>query len=144
MQVATTQGAITKTANASTIVEPPGPLQRVVITPSTVNLLAGGTQQFSAQGYDDNQVPIPNIAYTWAVVAGGGTISNTGLFTAGNVGGSFKNTVLVAANQGSTVKVDYASVSITPVPGPLDHVVITPGQANLKAGGTKQFSRAGV
>ena len=99
------------TANASVTVESPGPLQRVVITPSTANLLAGGTQQFSAQGYDDNNVPIPNLIYTWVVVAGGGTISSTGLFTAGSVGGSFKNTVLVAASQGNTVKVDYASVS---------------------------------
>jgi len=140
---ATTQGAITKTANASITVETPGPLKRVVITPSTANLLAGGTQQFSAQGYDDNNVPIPNLTYTWAVVAGGGTISNTGLFTAGSVGGSFPNTVLVATSQGSTVKVNFASVSITPVPGPLDHVVITPGQATLKVGGTKQFSAQG-
>ena len=141
--VATTQGAITRTANASVTIESPGPLQRVVITPSTVNLLGGGTQQFSAQGYDGNRVPIPNLTYTWAVVAGGGTINNTGLFTAGSLGGSFPNTVLVAASQGSTVKVDYASVNITPVPGPLDHVVITPNTVNLKVGSTKQFSAKG-
>ena len=144
VQVATTQDAITfKMANASVTVETPGPLKQVIITPSTVTLLAGGTQQFSAQGQADNHVPIPNLTYTWAVVAGGGTISSTGLFTAGNVPGSFPNTVLVAVNQGSTVKVDFASVSITPVPGPLDHVAITPGSATLKVSGTKQFSAKG-
>ena len=121
----------------------PGPLKRVVVTPSTVTLPAGGTQQFSAQGQDDDHVAIPNLTYIWVVVAGGGTISNTGLFTAGNVPGSFNNTILVATSQGGIVKVGFASVTITPIPGPLHHVVITPSQATLKAGGTKQFSAQG-
>jgi len=47
--------------------ETPGPLKQVVITPSTVTLPVGGTQQFSAQGQADNHVPIPNLTYTWAV-----------------------------------------------------------------------------
>ena len=76
-----------------------------------------GTQQFTAQGRDASNAPIPNLTYFWAVVAGGGTIGNTGLFTADNATGTYTNTVKVIAVQGSIDKTAYASVTITAAPG---------------------------
>jgi len=120
----------------------PGPLHHVVITPTSATMAVGGTQQFTAQGQDANNLPIPNLLYVWALVAGGGTLSNTGLFTAGNITGTYTNTVQVIAVQNGTIKIAYASVTIN-APGPLHHVVITPTSATVKAGGKKQFTAQG-
>ena len=77
-----------------------GNLDHVRIDPANAALVVGGTQQFSAQGYDANNVAIPNLTYTWASIAGGGLISPTGLFTAGTIPGTYTNTVEVIAFQG--------------------------------------------
>jgi len=137
---ATQNGAISQTAYASVTVDPPGVLRRVVITPSTAKLLAGGTQQFTAQGYDAYDAPISDLTFTWVELADCGTISSIGVFTAGNEPGKFSKAVLVVARQGNRAKAAYATVRIT---GSLDHVVIKPSQATLKAGGTKQFRAQG-
>ena len=62
-----------------------GPLDHIIVTPSTATVAIGGTQQFTAQGYDADDNPIPNLPFTWNVVSGGGTINPSGLFTAGLV-----------------------------------------------------------
>jgi hypothetical protein len=119
------------------------PLDHVVISPSSATMAVGGTQQFTAQGQNANNVSIPDLTYFWAVVAGGGTISNTGLFTAGNATGTYANTIQVIAVQGSIIKAAHASVTITGAPGPLDHVVISPSSATMAVGGTRQFTAQG-
>ena len=49
-----------------------------------------GSQQFTAQGYDADDNPIPNLPFTWSVVDGGGTIDSSGLFTAGADAGIYR------------------------------------------------------
>ena len=68
------------------------------------------------------------------VVAGGGAISSTGVFTAGTTAGTFPNTVRAEAN-GLTA---FASVSVTP--GPVLSVVVSPMMATVQANGTQQFT----
>jgi hypothetical protein len=70
-----------------------GPLDHIVVTPASATVALGGAQQFTAQGYDADDNPIPNLPFTWSVVNGGGTIDSNGLFTAGVVAGSYANTV---------------------------------------------------
>lgn len=120
-----------------------GILDHVTVTPLSTTLSAGGTQQFSAQGQDAGNVAIPGLTYTWTVVAGGGTVNATGLFTAGSTAGTYSNTVQVVTTQGAVVKSAFATVTVNAAAGALDHVVITPSRVNLAAAGTQQFSAQG-
>ncbi|MFH1382919.1 MAG: hypothetical protein ABIH70_08525 [Chloroflexota bacterium] len=116
-----------------------GVLDYVVVTPSSASLPAGGTQQFTAQAYDGNNVTISGLTYSWAVVNGGGSINGTGFFTADTVPNTYTNTVEVIVVQDSIVKLALATVTVTAVAGPLDHVVITPSSATVAVGESKQF-----
>ncbi len=82
-------GAISGTASVTIGV---GALASVTITPRPVVLPMAGAQQFTAVGRDagNNVVAITPV---WSVIAGGGTISANGLFTAGGAAGTFINTV---------------------------------------------------
>ena len=92
-----------------------GPLDHIVVTPASATVAAGGSQQFTAQGYDADHYPIPQLTFTWSVVNGGGAINQQGLFTAGSTAGAFANTVVASAGSVS----GYASVEVvTPA---LDH-----------------------
>src|ERR1035437_10822530 len=69
---------------------PAAPLASIVVTPSG-SLAVNTTHQFVAVGKDANG-NVVTITPVWSVVASGGTISSTGLFTAGAVAGTFTNT----------------------------------------------------
>ena len=86
----------------------PGSLANITVTPN-VTLSMSATQQFIATGQDADG-NIVSILPTWSVVAGGGVISNTGLFTAGSVAGTFTQTVR-AISAGVS---GFASVVVTP------------------------------
>src|SRR5687768_7777384 len=68
-----------------------GALASITVTPN-VTMAVTSTQQFTAVGADADNVPVA-ITPVWSVVAGGGTISPTGLFTAGNTPGVYNATV---------------------------------------------------
>lgn len=118
-----------------------GPLDHVVISPTTANITSGHTQQFTAVAQDSNNVTIPDLSFTWAVVAGGGTIDGNGLFTAGSADGTFVNTVNVTATQGGITKSAFATVIVTAQI--LDHVVISPTTADVTVDETEQFTAVG-
>ncbi len=118
----------------------PGPLDHVLITPASASVCVNGTEQFAAQGYDANNVALSDLAFTWNVVAGGGAINETGFFTAGEVAGNFPDTVQAIAAQGDVIKTATASVTVTPAPGTLDHVVVIPADVTIAANGSQQFS----
>jgi len=69
-------------------VSSPGSLSALVITPNPQVLAVNGTQQFTALGTDFSGANV-SITPTWSVVAGGGTISSAGLFTAGTTPGTY-------------------------------------------------------
>ena len=117
----------------------PGPLDNIQLSPLTASVPTGTTQQFTAIARDSDNNLVPGVSFTWNVVAGGGTISNAGLFTAGNTTGNYTNTVQVIAVKGSVTSVTYATVKVIPVK-PLDHVVISPSSTSVPAGATQQFT----
>jgi hypothetical protein len=79
-------------------------LTSLVLSPATVALTAGTTQQFAvAAAWSDGSTSAP--ALTWS--ATGGSISSTGLYTAGSTGGTFH--VVAAAES----RADTSSVSVT-------------------------------
>jgi hypothetical protein len=85
----------------------PGPLDHIVVTPVSARVPTGGRQQFTAQGYDADGVPIAGLPYSWSASAGG-TVDAAGLFTAGLSAGTFTNNV--AASCGTVT--GYASTEV--------------------------------
>jgi hypothetical protein len=110
----------------------PGTLQRIVVSP-TPTLMVGATQQFVAVGEDFEGAAVA-ITPTWAIAAGGGTISATGLFTAGLVPGVYAATV--SASSGGVT----GTATVTVIVGPAATVTVTPNPATLATGGTQQFT----
>ena len=116
-------------------VSAPGTVASITVTPSAT-LSPTGVQQMVAVGLDaDGRVV--GISPTWSVAAGGGTISATGLFTAGNVPGVYANTVV------ATVGTVTGKATITVIAGPLATITVTPNPATLSVLATQQFVAVG-
>jgi hypothetical protein len=131
--VRATVGDISGTAS---ITVTPGALASISIVPNPVTLAVTATQQFVAVGKDAGG-NIVQFTPTWTVVAGGGTIAQTGMFTAGNTAGTFTNTVQVSS-LGLTA---FATVNVTI--GPLASITVTPNPATLIVGAVQQFTATG-
>ena len=109
---------VTITGTAVTAVtESPAPITAatITVTPNPDTLAANATQQFAAVGQDANG-NIVSISPTWAVVANGGSISNTGLFTAGTVAGTFTNTIEARDGSVSGLATVVVTVVVSPPP----------------------------
>jgi hypothetical protein len=91
----------TRSASAAITITPPQPVS-VSVSPSGATVFTGGTQQFTATVNNAT-----NTAVTWT--ATGGTISSSGLFTAGAATGTF--TVTATSVQDST-KSGNASLAV--------------------------------
>lgn len=123
-----------------------GLVSSVKVTPSTTTLLAGSSQLFTAQVFDGSGNQVGVATPQWAVVAGGGTISNEGVFIAGTSARVYTNTIAATVN-GVT---GYASVTVTNIPGltannregagVIDHITLTPLSSSLTAGESQGFS----
>ena len=114
---ATSTADPTKSATASITVQQP---MQVTLFPTAASLQPGQTQQFTA-----------NTAVTWT--ATGGTISTTGLFTAGAAAGSFS---VKATSTADPTKSATASITVQP---PIQ-VTLSPTAATLQPGQTQQFT----
>jgi Ice-binding-like len=108
----------------------------LTVTPTTATLAPGGQQQFTAVAKASNGAVL-NVTPTWSVVAGGGTITQTGLFTAGTTAGTFTNTVSVTCS-GITV---FATVIVTP--GALATITVTPNPGTLPINTTITYTAVG-
>jgi hypothetical protein len=92
----------------------PHTLATITVTPANPTLTAGNTQQFTAVGKDADGNDV-SITPTWSVEAGGGTIDNNGMFTAGSTAGTFTSTVKATSGGVSgtaTVTVTAGSPSV--------------------------------
>ena len=116
---------------------PPPVVTQIVLTPGSVTLAVGATQQFTATAQMSNGTQQP-AAVTYS--ATGGTISGGGLYTAGGNGGSYR---VIATQQGGTLA-DTSAVTITAPPPPPPVVVtrmdVTPATTTVAAGATRQFA----
>jgi len=140
----TTPGTYTNTVQATasgisgtaTVTVAAGALATITVTPNPVTMAISTTQQFTAVGKDiaGNVIPITPI---WAVVAGGGTINATGLFTAGAVVGTYSQTVQASSNG----ILGTATVAVTP--GPLATIIVTPNPVSMPASFAQQFIAVG-
>lgn len=117
--VRATNGTLAGTATA---IVTAGPLTTIVVTPNPGTMQVNTSLTYTASGRDagGNTVPITGTV-SWTVVNGGGTIpaGTTGLtapFTAGNVTGTFTNTV--RASNGTLAGTADAIVTAGPPPPP--------------------------
>jgi hypothetical protein len=131
--ITATSGGMSATA---TIIVTPGPLATIVVTPNPATMGIGASQQFAAVGKDAAGNVVPFVP-TWSVVAGGGTVNATGLFTAGTVSGSFANTV-----QASSLGIK-GTATVTVTAGPLATITVTPNPITLNVGVAQQFAAVG-
>lgn len=104
------------------------PITEIKVTPPTVDLFRGETQQMTAQAF--NLDGATSATFTWAVSDPSiATISSSGLLTARGIG----NAYVFASAQGITAQ---AEVYVSP-----DTVIeITPYIASVTAGGSRQFT----
>ena len=110
-----------------------GALDKLTISPQNVTIPAGGTQTFTAQGADSCGNALAASA-SWSVVAGGGTITSAGVFTAGSQAGTFVDTVQAASGGVS------AKTSVTVTAGNVAKIVVTPNPGKVGVGQTISFS----
>ena len=80
----------------------------VAISPISASVQTGGTQQFSA-----TVTGTSNVGVTWS--AAGGTVSSSGLFTAGNTTGTYN---VIATSVADSSKSAHATVTVTAPPPP--------------------------
>jgi hypothetical protein len=113
----------------------PGALFSITVTPN-VTMAVSSTQQFAAAGADADDAPV-SITPVWSVIAGGGTISSTGLFTAGTTPGVYNATVQATSDGMS------GTANVTVIVGVLTTITVTPNPDTLLTGGTQQFTAVG-
>jgi hypothetical protein len=140
----TVAGTYTNTATASvgsitgsaTVTVTAGALALMTVTPNSKDLAVGATQQFAATGQDANGNAV-SVTPTWSAVAGGGTISVSGLFTAGSTSGIFANTVKATSGTVS----GFATVAVRS--GVLATITVTPTPITMATGVALQFAAVG-
>jgi hypothetical protein len=81
------------TSNAATLTVVARVLTSIVVSPASTRVAFNKTKQFTANGFDQLGDPISTGTITWT--ATGGTIDETGLFTAGETTGEFAVTATV-------------------------------------------------
>ena len=125
---ATSVADTSKTATASVTVATAAAVA-VSITPTSASLQTGSTQTFSAKVTGSS-----NTGVTWT--ATGGSITSSGVYTAGTTAGTFSVT---ATSMADTSKSAKATVTVTAA-APVITISINPTSASLAAGNTQGFS----
>jgi hypothetical protein len=113
----------------------PGSLFSITVTPN-ITMAVGATQQFAAAGADADGLPVV-ITPVWSVIAGGGSINASGLFTAGNTPGVYTATVQATSDGKS------GTANVTVIVGVLATITVTPNPDTLAVNGTQQFTAVG-
>lgn len=124
---ATSEG-VNGTANA-TVTVPPPTLVRIIMSPDTATINTGGTKQFSTVGkYSDSSTAAVTTTYS----ATGGTVSASGLYTAGSTAGTFR---VIASASGFA---DTSTVTLVKVP--VAQVIVTPNPDTIATGTVRQLT----
>ena len=118
------------------VAEPAPTLQSISLTPVSVTLGTGATQQFTAVGrMSDNSTTSVDVTYS----ATGGSVSASGLYTAGNTAGTFR---VIAVQEGGALA-DTSVITVSPPAPTLTAIELTPASVTVEGGETQQFSAVG-
>jgi len=112
----------------------PPVLTSITVAPGTASVQPNQQKQFTATGYDQyGSLLSPQPVFTWSV-GGGGTITSSGLFTAGaTVGGPFSVTASSGGVNGT------ASVTVASLPADFS-LSVSPTSQSVRRGNTATFS----
>ncbi len=117
----------------------PPTLLSIAVTPASVSIVEGGTQQFTAMGtYSDSSTADITNDVTW-------TSSDVAVATVGAAGlasGVAAGTTIITASQGGVLS-DSASLEVTGPPTLLS-IALTPANPTVAAGQTQQFTAMGT
>lgn len=116
-----------------TIDQPPPTLLALTLTPASVTVAPAGTVQFAVGGtWSSGGSGIPSATY----LATGGTISASGLYTAGGSPGGYR---VIATHTGG-VRADTSTVVVSQAAPALVSLLVSPKPTTVQAGGTRQFA----
>ncbi len=123
-----------KTGTATLQVTASGVLDHIVISPSSATIGAGGSQSYSAEGFDSAGNSLGDVtAFTTFSVTPNGTC--TGASCTATVAGAHT----VTGNDGG--KTSTASLGVTV--GALDHLALAPASATIPSGGSQVYTADG-
>ncbi|HET8786476.1 MAG TPA: right-handed parallel beta-helix repeat-containing protein [Candidatus Limnocylindrales bacterium] len=119
-----------KTGTASLSVTASGVVDHIVIRPTNASIVAGGSQAYTAQGFDaaNNSLGDVTASTTFAILPDGSCTAN--LCTATGAG----THTVTGDNSGKT-----SAVTLTVAAGTSDHLALTPGSASITAGASQTF-----
>ncbi|MFN0178718.1 MAG: beta strand repeat-containing protein [Gemmatimonadales bacterium] len=130
-----TNGTLADTALVTVTVS--ATLTGIVLTPPSGSVQPGGNLQFAVSGvWSAGGVGVPPVTYS----ATGGTITSSGLFTAGSGSGTFR---VVATQVGGSLA-DTSAVTITTATPVLTALTVSPKSSSVVVNGGVQFAVTGT
>jgi len=119
---------------SSSVVVNPGALDNIALSPVTATIAAGGSQTYTATGYDRYNNSLGNVtsATTFSISPDG---SCTGATCTATVPGPH---TVTGDDSGKT-----ATASLTVTAGALDHIVLSPATATITSGGSQTYTATG-
>ncbi|MBI4387017.1 MAG: hypothetical protein HY551_06515 [Elusimicrobia bacterium] len=115
-------------------------LTTITLSPPSATVPLGGTQQFAASALDQFGAAMAQPpAFTWT--AGGGTVSTTGLYTAGSVAGTYAVTAAASGKNGSaTITLTNAAPIISDFTAPTIEIISPADDSNARKNVSIKFS----
>lgn len=134
--VTATANGKSKSAPITVTATAPPTLSSLTLSPASATLAAGATQSFTVAGtWSSGSTTAPAVTYS----ATGGSITSSGVYTAGTTAGTFR----VVATSGS--KSDSSVVTITAPAAPtLTKLTLSPVSVSLAASAKQTFTVAGT
>ena len=131
--VATSDADPTRQAIAAVVViAPPPPVVQVGISPSSISLLSGGTQTFTASATGSSNT---GVTYSVQEPTGGTINAGTGAYTAPSVTATQAFHV-IATSKADPTRQSVASVAVSPPPAPGAPVAVSPSSVTIFSGQT--------
>jgi uncharacterized protein YjdB len=122
---------------ASAKVHVRGALKQLVLMPATKSLASGGTLQFTDYGVVANG---DSVTVSPSFTATGGTITASGLYTAGSTPGTFRVIATAVVNNSGNTVADTSQVTISGTTVPVATVTVAPNPASVAVGATVQLT----
>lgn len=117
----------------------PGPLDHLVLSPATASIAAGGSQTYTAEGFDaqgNDLGDLTNYA-TFAITPNG---AGTGAACTGNACTATRaGSYTVTASDGTAT----GTAALTVTPGSLAGLILTPGSGSVTYGGSQGYQAEG-
>lgn len=119
------------TFDVATLVIQAGDVASIVVAPATATITAGGSQAYTAQGFDQFANPLGDVTGdTVFSIDGAGTCSGA------SCGSDYAGSYTVTGTLGTIV--DTASLTVDP--GAIDYLTISPESAQIASGGSQAYT----